>query len=322
MRETSRAWILGLGNLGTPLAGAAISLPRRRSRRSRGFTLIELLVVISVIGILIALLLPAVQQAREAARRTQCRNNLKQIALALHNYHDQHSVFPPAEIHGNRGASGPHCDWTGAIGSWVNFILPQADQSTAYSYLDFDVTPETGSQVNIAAMQFKFPFYNCPSDPEDGLSAPWNKIPTEVCRVMQYFVVSGSDEFGGTPYPGFPVLDAHCLAYDGMFYNDSSIRARDLTDGASNTAMVCEVWGRAGNTNPPDARGMNLHAVSYLDHSPNSYRGTPWAPNSFHPGGCHAALADGSIRFLSDSIDLQVLKGLASRARGEVLAEY
>lgn len=303
----------------------ARSRPFRGIRRRVGFTLIELLVVIGVIGILIALILPAVQQAREAARRTQCRNNLKQLGLAFHNYHELHRVLPPAEIHGNflRDTSGgPHCDWIGAIGSWTNFILPQLEQSAAYNRLNFEVWPQVAAIENVEVMQMRFPVYNCPSDPEDGLSRPWNDVANEVCRIMHYFAVSGSAEFGGVGYAEGNPSDQHCYQYDGMFYNDSRVRLSDVSDGTSNTAMICEVWGRKEKVSPPDARGMNLHAVAYLDHAPNSFRTTPWAPNSYHPGGVHLALADGSVRYISDSIHLPTLQALASRASGDIVGEF
>lgn len=300
----------------------AVVRPAGIRTRPGGFTLIELLVVVSIIALLVALLLPAVQQAREAARRTECRSRMKQIALALHNYHEQHSVLPPGEVHGMAGWWGPHCYWEGSIGSWSSLILPQIDQSPAYYRLNFEAVPQTSSAANIEVMQMRFPIFQCPTNPDDGLTRPWLDEPLEVARIMHYFAVSGSVESLPIPYPEGAILDAHCSVNNGLFYNDSRTRMADITDGVSNTAMLSEVWGRVAGTDPPDGRGMNLHAYAYLDRAPNSERTTPWRPNSHHTGGMHLALADGAVRFISDSIDLQTLQALATRLGGEVVGEY
>lgn len=302
----------------------ARSWPFRGIRHRVGFTLIEVLVVIGIIGVLIALILPAVQQAREAARRTQCRNNLKQLGLAFHNYHDQHRTLPPAEVHGNlnRSMTGPHCDWIGSIGSWAIFLLPQLEQTAAYNRLNFEVWPQTFHPGNVEVIQMRFPVLQCPSDPYDELIAPWNGVAEESARVMHYYAVSGSQAYSSVGYPEGIPADVHCNPNDGLFYNDSSFRFSDVGDGTSNTAMVCEVWGRAKGKNPPDGRGMNLHAVSYLIRAPNSDQTAPWYPNSFHTGGIHLCLADGAVRFVGDSIDLGVLRALATRNTGEIVADY
>ena len=290
--------------------------------RSDGFTLIELLVVMAVIGVLIALLLPAAQQPREAARRTECRNQLKQIGLALHNYHDQNATFPPGEVHGPDVGIGIHCNWVRAIGCWANLILPQLDQSNIYRTLDFEITPQHASANNLAAMTREISVFNCPSGPFRGVSRVWNEIPEERTWIYNYFAVAGSVEIAqSTSTSGIPA-DLHCLPNDGIFFNDSRIRLADIGDGASNTALVCEVWGRVEKTDPPDGRGMNLHAYSYLDHSPNSFRQTSWSPNSFHPGGVHLVMADGSVRFVGDLIHLPTLQSLATRNGGEVVGEF
>ena len=121
-------------------------LQTRLLRRMRdGFTLIELLVAIAIIAILIALLLPAVQQAREAARRTQCRNNLKQIGLALHNYHDVHNVFPPSEVQTFAFLNGNNSDWGNSTGTWPIFLLPFTDQAPAYATLNLQAKYNSGN---------------------------------------------------------------------------------------------------------------------------------------------------------------------------------
>lgn len=130
-----------------------------------GFTLIELLVVIAIIAILIALLLPAVQQAREAARRTQCKNNLKQLGLALHNYLDTHSKFPPAEVHpGDFITGGRTGGWGGIRGNWVVYLMPFYDQAPAYNTIDFSQSL-VNNATNAAVLGQNYEQLLCPSNP-------------------------------------------------------------------------------------------------------------------------------------------------------------
>lgn len=309
---------------------AADGLAARRS----AFTLVELLVVIAIIGILIGLLLPAVQAAREAARRTGCLNHLKQLALAMQNYHTQFTRFPAGETHGGYW----HCDWDGQIGMWMTCVLPFAEELPSYSMLDFRAHPQWTSQNNQTVMKKLFPIFLCPSDPYTGLTTPWGPPgDTNVARICHYFGVAGSSEFSAMPHPngavnyvgGVPY--GHCNANDGIFFNDSSTRIRDIRDGTSKTAMFFESWGRiwadhVAPSNPPpgypdfeSSRGMNLHTVVYLDWTPNSNHTNPWKTNSFHRGGVHAAMADGSVRFVSDLIDLRIMKGLATIRGGETI---
>lgn len=294
-----------------------------RSWSCRAFTLIELLVVIAVISILVALILPAVQSSREAARRVQCRNNLHQFALAMTNYVDAHLVYPPGEVHGNdpRGW-GPHCWWDGAIGCWENLIFPYIERSDAYNLLNFEVRPQFLDAGNIEVLQLSIPVTACPSNPNNGFTNPWEGNPLNACRNLHYYAVAGSNEFSTRTFPGSIETYGHCNANDGMFFNDSSTRIGQVRDGLSNTAMLCEVWGQAGFGNPPEARGMALHAEVYFDWTPNSNRLDPWKPNSFHPGGVHIALADGSVRFVGNSINLSLMRALATINGREVIGEF
>jgi prepilin-type N-terminal cleavage/methylation domain-containing protein len=299
---------------------------RRIARRS-AFTLVELLVVITIIGILIGLLLPAVQSAREAARATECKNHLKQIALATLNYHTTFNRFPAGETHGGYW----HCDWDGQIGMWMTCVLAFAEEKNAYAMLDFKAHPQWTSTNNQLVMKMQFPLFLCPSDPYSGLTTPWGpQDDTNEARICHYFAVAGSSEQSAMPHPngainyvnGVPY--GHCNAHDGIFFNDSTTRIDDITDGASNTGMFFESWGRIWpNHSPPgvippgypnyeSSRGMNLHTVVYLDWTPNSNHTNPWKTNSFHTGGVHAALADGSIHFVSDFIDLPTLQGMST----------
>jgi prepilin-type N-terminal cleavage/methylation domain-containing protein/prepilin-type processing-associated H-X9-DG protein len=322
-------------------------------RRHGAFTLVELLVVITIIGILIALLLPAVQAAREAARRLQCSNNLKQMGLALHNYHQQSKVFPPGEVHeygprpgvpvatalgngfGESFTQYPHCHWEGQIGIWFNLIFPQMEQQAAYNMLDFRARPQHTAANNVTVMQMEFPFMLCPSNPYRGLTTSWGQ--GGQARIVHYYAVAGSNEFAIMAHPDGSLSSYnYSSANDGVFWNDSNVRIDIITDGTSNTAMVSEVWGRSyANHQPPSgcpgesSRGMNLHSLVYLDTPPNysipatstcpARKERPWKPNSFHPGGVAMLFADGSVHFIGDYIDLTMLKAIATIGRGEVV---
>jgi type II secretory pathway pseudopilin PulG len=297
--------------------------------------LVELFVVMAIIGILIAMLLPAVQAARESARRSQCSNNLKQLALGVLQYESPHGCFPPAEIHG-RAVYGtcPHCDWDGAIGMWLNLIFPYIEQQAAYSRLDFKAWPQYTSPQNVATMQAPFAMFLCPSDPYRGLTTPWGPAgDTNRAYIVNYYAVHGDNEFSLLRHPdGTSCGDyGHCNAHDGIFFNDSAVTVAEVRDGLSNTALLCEVWGRCWpqhqTTSPPppgfpdyeSSRGMNLHTAVYFDWPPNSYHMNPWHAASFHPGGVMAAYADGSIHFIPNAIDMTVFRGMATRAGKEQL---
>lgn len=332
-------------------------------RERFGFTLIELLVVIAIIAILIALLLPAVQQAREAARRTQCENNLKQIGIALHNYHDVHRTFPP----GYRFMANSSTD---TIGGPTVSLLAFLEQGNIDSQLD-PTTPWYMQSSTIA--QTTLPAFVCPSD----TSRP--KIT--------------SDEFGvlGLPFGDTYAISsyAYSIGYDdavcfspgfgpkstnknvGVFYVHSKTRIADITDGSSNTIAVgeaasgydlchgigCSVplsgW-TAGHswlidgTNKEHYLGLGLqyagglastvekmnkevatdayfHAVSEPFNTNPSWNGGPhWASNfrSFHAGGCQFLFSDGSVQFLSETIDLATYRALSTIQGGEVIGEY
>ena len=307
-------------------------------RNAGGFTLVELLVVIAIIGILIGLLLPAVQSAREAARRMTCSNHLKQIGLAILNYESAHKVLPPQEIHGGNWEkayrygiySRQHCDWEGSIGMWCNLIFPYLEQQGVYDRLNFEIVPQYDDPENVEIMEMEFNFLLCPSDPYRGLTTNWGG--DRKARIMHYYAVNGTGASKLHPDQTSGVGSyMHCDKGDGIFYNDSKTRIRDITDGTSNTAMVAEVWGRLykNHATPPtssadyrgneSSRGMNLHTAVYFTYTPNSYRKAPWYVNSFHPGGAQCVFADGSVRFLTDTIDLTTFKAIATRSGGEVI---
>ena len=248
----------------------------KKLRRTRGFTLIELLVVIAIIAILIALLLPAVQQAREAARRSQCKNNMKQIGLALHNYHDTHRMFPPGFIGRQQddgtlgGAEGP--GW-----AWSVFILPFIDQAPLYNALNVQSGSSTIPIGGPTSANNKFlPCYSCPSDASDeeggamlgGVTLGWQDLAGNFYKKSNYPAVNGMGLASGaipgldpdatdctsgpadtiwTSYasvatvdPSFNLEGTCTKKWEGCFGSCTNTRIRDMTDGTSNTLLVGE----------------------------------------------------------------------------------
>jgi len=247
------------------------SVARQRKMCNRGFTLIELLVVIAIIAILISLLLPAVQQARESARRTQCRNHLKQIGLALHNYHDVHRVFPPAYL-GSPVASGtsfgvsfPDDNRNGPSGlGWGVMILPYLEQSALYQ--QFDPTIPLWAPQQSAALRAKVTTFLCPSavGGSDGFAlrrytsgdneSPGNPQPYSPALTLahsHYVTMAGTQGPWARPTAWStdfsvpePIPSAGSAIIDGAFYRNSRIRIADITDGTSNTVFVGEHTSR------------------------------------------------------------------------------
>ena len=203
-------------------------LSRSSGNRTRGFTLIELLVVIAIIAILIALLLPAVQQAREAARRTQCRNNLKQLGLALHNYHDVYNTFPPNGA--NAPSEGPSCG--GRFNqSWLTWsgmamLLPYLEQANIYNQINFSNQWNCNADypANYAAARARIPAITCPSDPGSSIRYTADMSPTS----YGFSAGTNSDWSQSTVNSGFATL-----------WKGASIR--DITDGTSNTIAMSEL---------------------------------------------------------------------------------
>ncbi len=292
------------------------------------FTLVELLVVIAIIGILVGLLMPAVQAARESARRLQCANNLKQIGLALLNYESGKKVFPPAEIHGgswnagyspttSSGSQRDHCEWDGQMGIWNNLIFPEMELQNVYDTIDFSARKQNTVASNRVVMEMKFPTFLCPSDSYKGLTSQWGQT---VARIQHYYAVAGDDEASEVAHSDGAKTYSHCNWHDGMFYNDSGVKRAHIQDGLSNTAMVCETWGRTA-IGPSESRGMNLHSVVYFGglagpggsaYTPNSTHSVPWRANSFHSGGVNLVFADGSIHFINDAVDGPTWRSLAT----------
>jgi prepilin-type N-terminal cleavage/methylation domain-containing protein/prepilin-type processing-associated H-X9-DG protein len=194
-------------------------------RRTRAFTLIELLVVISIIAVLVGLLIPAVQQAREAARRAQCKNNLKQIGIALANYHDLHNTLPPGRMRGS-------VDGQGRCFSAYAHLLPQLDAGALYNQINFNADPDDPARNGIALSQ-TIPFFLCPTDSYRILQS------NTVNGVVVNSAVHNYPLATGTTYPLSP-RNPGGVPVTGVFYENSKTRFADLLDGASRTVCVAE----------------------------------------------------------------------------------
>ncbi len=313
----------------------------------RAFTLIELLVVIAIIGVLVAILLPAVQSAREAARQTQCKNNLKQIAVATHNYHDTFFVFPCGIFAGlDYSSTGGR----GARGSgWFHQVLPYVDQTSIYAQLAQMMSAGTpvGNDNEIyrapeALRRFKVPTFMCPSDPNSGsIIGPSHADGFRGSYVM----CSGSTTLGTYG------AASHVGPQNGMFFFQSANAIRHVTDGTSNTILGSEglsrgaglEYGGAGqywngywggplfnaSQTPNSSVAERIHtclSTTYKEAPCVTIGGTGTDAGvharSLHEGGVNVAMVDGGIRFVTENIDLSLWKGLATRAGGERIGEF
>jgi prepilin-type N-terminal cleavage/methylation domain-containing protein/prepilin-type processing-associated H-X9-DG protein len=310
-------------------------------RNQRGFTLIELLVVIAIIAILIALLLPAVQQAREAARRTQCRNNNKQLGLAIHNYHDNFNYLP-INRYGDYAWS---TSWGYAFEdsrswSWIVGIMPYMDASPIYNQLNFENTALKDSPYLSTRLQYLL----CPSDLIPGAANERSHYlrTNPLVGLTNYKGVQGANFcWGDWANPG--TAGHSCEPWedgDGIFFPMNWVKPvglRHITDGTSNTIAIGEDTYDPqspgnGNFGLGFAWAHSVEACAVANFPINAKRpnGTPYASNDWqgrngfrsrHTGGAHFTLADGSVRFLSENMALGLFRASATIRGGEVLGD-
>jgi len=288
--------------------------------RVRAFTLIELLVVIAIIGILVGLLLPAVQAAREAARRTSCFNNMKQMGLALHQYHGVHQTLPPGWM-GLEPVTGRPLAESGPGWCWASFILPQLELENSARELIRYSLPIVDPANDVARLTF-LPIYRCPSDaPVREFDLPQNGNPNSVLTRLatsNYVAVHGTLEL--EECEGLPA-GVVCRS-DGVFYHLSRTTFADIRDGLSNTLIVGERSSALGNSTwlglVPGGDEAMARFLGIADHPPNADGGHLDDFSSRHGAGTNFVVADGSVRVIAETIDLQVYRALVTRAGGDV----
>lgn len=292
----------------------------------QGFTLIELLVVIAIIAILVALLLPAVQQAREAARRSACKNNMKQIGLAMHNYHDTHRIFPPGLVDVVRSSVNHNL-----IG-WGTHILPYVEQGPLYDSIsaangfahslgNWQAALDAGGEPTIETTISRTPLsvYQCPSDIMGGVNTKMNDFGSS------NYVASVGDLF------------EPANTFRGVFFTNSGTQMRDLVDGTSNTFLAGErrtaktqigsIWIGAlrEGTNGSNSVGRRMSAISAPTNTGVTYQinGTDYSAfSSMHAGGAQFVLGDGRVAFISENINRTTFRQLGGMADGNVIGEF
>jgi prepilin-type N-terminal cleavage/methylation domain-containing protein len=319
-----------------------------------GFTLVELLVVIAIIGILVALLLPAIQAAREAARRTQCSNNLKQIGVAMHNYHDTFKILPPgftndyglaknyrSQAYSHHGGLGRYyASW-----AWSAYIAPFMELSAQHEILDVNGTwgaqsllrPESQEVVSSPVAAFR-----CPSDTERDLNRAGGEYRPADTNGTRYYVATSN--YAGVCDHNSPNIDNFQRNCQGVFFVDSDIRFTDVTDGTSSVLMVgerCRERQHARCNRMQNCGAALVYVIATSNQQSHRNRGNcaavgsvanglNWDSNqacdnlwdakssfhSLHPGGVQFVLVDGSTHFISDDVDITTIRRLGDRRDG------
>lgn len=309
-----------------------------RHRRS-GFTLVELLVVIAIIGVLVSLLLPAIQAAREAARRMSCQNNMKQHGLALHNFHDAFGKFP-ASGWTTTGPGNP----AGKFVGWRALILPFIEQTNLQNGYDFTVNWWEGANLNAATVAVDV--YQCPSVPDrQKTTFLVAKSPRPAITVANPLATADYEAIMGVQSVVNPQLYATAQTNRCVLFRNASVRIGDITDGTTNTVMVVECGAR-----PMTYRGRrpapqipNDQGQSWADSeggfsldganqdgsqiglgpslTPRAINATNFnEPYAFHPSGANFVFADGHVQFLSDTTPLDVVAAICTRNAGEIVS--
>lgn len=301
----------------------------------RAFTLVELLVVIAIIGVLAGLLLPAVNQAREGARRLNCQSNMRQLGLACHEYEAAYKQYPAGWIGNATGEDRP--GW-----GWASRLLPMLDEGPTFNRVDWNVGVDHPKNRHL--LKLHFDVMRCPSDPgqkffnigagdhdhhddEEGddphgdddhdhpmvINADEGETLFQMARA-NYVGVFGTKEFEGSEYRG-----------DGVFFGNSTTGSRDILDGSSNTFMIGERSSRLGGSIwqgiIPDAREHAARILGIADHSPNTATGHFDDFNSSHRDGCMFFFADGSVRFISESVEVEAYRAMATRSGYEQILD-
>jgi prepilin-type N-terminal cleavage/methylation domain-containing protein len=303
-------------------------------RCTRGFTLIELLVVIAIIAILVAMLLPAVQQVREAARKSQCQDHLHNLVIALHDYEINASIYPPGGF--REGVN------QGNALSWHAMILPYIEQKPLYDQLNFNFTSYNQNANKQYALEV-IDLFLCPSGNQthtgntgEHWTASGNNQRT---TTTHYYGVMGPKSPGGTGMPLTPKIGGGTYpratstsghgyyAVTGVLRKQVSHKERDVTDGTSNTLVVGEISWNDANTYRVWLRGCEGSASGGVKNIENPINAVPYnGSNNFndvsfgseHAGGAQFCALDGKVTFLSENIDMMVYRALGSREEGEV----
>ncbi|QDU60328.1 hypothetical protein Pan216_11670 [Planctomycetes bacterium Pan216] len=314
-------------------------MQRLSPKRSLGFTLVELLVVIAIIGVLVSLLLPAVQQAREAARRSQCTNQMRQLGVALQGYHEAHGTLPPGQVSNRSHTTSGTCfsvTQQTAYAPWSVLVLPFLDQTALYDRFNFERRftsrkDHVGSAPNSDLFNEHLGIYQCPTYPSGEL---------EVFSSTYYAVMGGAlthadGSLAGTNDEGFVCTasgDTRGFSNNGVLYLNSRVRMSDISDGTSKVFMVSESRNVQVDTKSPGwASSLSIDGAwpypiglsSAIDPinsaTANNVVRSSRGFGSYHQGGCNVVMADGSTHFLSENMDTFVYRKLGIRDDGQPL---